>query len=151
MTPEQAKLVRLSFVSLLDRKVETGKQFYQRLFAIAPDTRAMFKDDIDAQAGKLMDTLSLAIATLRDPPALVEMLDSLARRHVSYGVRQEHYEQVGAALLWTLEKSLGDGYTPEVKTAWTELYKAVSTVMRSAAYGDGAANHVRPGAALAAK
>jgi nitric oxide dioxygenase len=32
---------------------------------------------------------------------------ALAKRHVSYGAKAEHYPVVGAALLWTLEKGLG--------------------------------------------
>jgi len=39
---------------------------------------------------------------------------------------------VGAALLWTLEQGLGADFTPEVKTAWTETYVALSGVMTSA-------------------
>ena len=35
----------------------------------------------------------------------------MAKRHVSYGAKAEHYPVVGAALLWTLEKELGDGWT----------------------------------------
>jgi hemoglobin-like flavoprotein len=58
----------------------------------------------------------------------------LAKRHVAYGVAPEHYEVVGAALLWTLEKGLGDGFTPEVGAAWAAAYGALSEMMIAAAY-----------------
>lgn len=112
MTPEQVNIVRLTFAQAMDRKLEVGKMFYERLFAIAPDTRAMFGSDIEAQSRKLMDTLALAIGSLRDTPALVGMLERLAERHISYGVRDEHYTKVGEALLWTLQKAFGDAFTP---------------------------------------
>ena len=41
-------------------------------------------------------------------PTLVITLEGLARRHLGYGVKDEHYDKVGEALLWTLEKGLGD-------------------------------------------
>ncbi len=47
MTPEQLQMIRLTFVLVIDRKAETGRLFYDRLFAIAPDTKALFRPDID--------------------------------------------------------------------------------------------------------
>ena len=133
MTPEQTQLIRLTFVQVMNRKHETGRQFYERLFSIAPDTRRMFRSDIDAQSQKLMDTLALAISSLRDLPSLVAMLESLAVRHVGYGVQDKHYDDVGAALLWTFERMLGPAFTPEARDAWAALYGTVAQVMRNAA------------------
>ena len=42
---------------------------------------------------------------------------------------------VGAALLYTLEKGLGEAWTPEVADAWTAAYGALSGFMMSEAYG----------------
>ena len=42
---------------------------------------------------------------------------------------------VGAALLWTLEKGLGEAWTPELATAWTDVYGVLSGYMISEAYG----------------
>jgi hemoglobin-like flavoprotein len=132
MTPEQVQLIRLTFVQVISRKSETGRMFYDRLFAIAPDTRAMFRSDIDVQAQKLMDTLALAIAGLRDMPSLTAMLEGLAIRHAKYDVQDKHYDDVGAALLWTLERILGPAFTPEARAAWATLYGTVASVMRNA-------------------
>ena len=133
MTPHQIQLVRTTFSMVMHQKQEVGRLFYDRLFAIAPDTRTMFGSDINLQARKLMDTLAMAIGSLRDSATLVPMLEGLARRHVRYGVRDEHYDQVGRALLDTLEKGLGNEFTPEVREAWTTLYGTVAAVMRKAA------------------
>jgi nitric oxide dioxygenase len=138
MTPEQIKLIRLTFVQVMNRKAEAGRMFYERLFSIAPDTQAMFSTDIDAQAQKLMDTLALAISGLRDLPSLVLMLEALALRHVQYGVQDKHYDDVGTALLWTLERMLGPAFTPEARAAWTALYGTVAQVMRNAGKGPSA-------------
>lgn len=148
MTPEQVQLIKLSFVPLMSRKLEAGKLFYQRLFEIAPETRQMFKSDINAQAEKLMKTLGLAISSLHDMPTLLGMLKNLGRQHVAYGVQEEHYAKVGSALLWTLEKMLGDAFTDAARTAWADLYKTVADVMQSATNGAGSQNASSPRVAV---
>src|SRR5205814_1877961 len=113
------QIIKLTFAQAMINKDQVGRIFYDRLFAIAPETRPLFKGDIDAQSRKLMDTLALAIGMLRDMPTLVSTLEALARRHVAYGVRDEHYDKVGEALLWTLERGLGAAFTPDAREAWT--------------------------------
>src|ERR1700734_818963 len=135
MTPEQVKIVRLTFAQAMNRKIEVGMIFYERLFAIAPDTKILFKGDIEGQSRKLMDTLAIAISNLRDTPALVGVLEALAHRHVAYGVRAEHYDKVGEALLWTLEKVFGAAFTGEVRNAWVTLYRIVAETMLKATAG----------------
>ena len=56
----------------------------------------------------------------------------MARRHVIYGVQPQHYDTVGAALLWTLEQGLGNGFTAEVRAAWTEAYGLLASAMQKA-------------------
>src|SRR5688572_168735 len=98
MTPEQIKIIKLTFTQVAGHKDKVGRMFYDRLFTIAPETRVLFKGDMAAQSRKLMDTLALAIGMLRDMPTLVATLEALARRHTAYGVRDEHYDKVGEAL-----------------------------------------------------
>ena len=61
---------------------------------------------------------------------MLDDLRALARRHDRYGVREEHYASVGAALLWTLEQGLGPDFTPEVQEAWATAYGLLSSAMR---------------------
>lgn len=132
MTPEQGQLVRLSFVQVMDRKQDVGRIFYDRLFAIAPDLRPLFKNDIDQQAQKLMDMLALAIGHLKNPTGLSVMLEGLGRRHVGYGVQDQHYAIVGDALIWSLQKALGADFTPPLRDAWIALYTVAADTMKSA-------------------
>ena len=135
MTPEQIQIVKLTFAQAMADKQAVGQMFYDRLFAIAPETKPLFKGGIDAQSRKLMDTLALAIGMLRDMPSLIATLESLGERHAGYGVKDEHYKPVGEALLWTLENGLGAAFTADARVAWTALYTAVAEVMRKAAAG----------------
>ncbi|MCV9941001.1 globin domain-containing protein [Boseaceae bacterium BT-24-1] len=133
MTPQDIALVRSSFAQLHRRKIETACLFYERLFTTTPSARALFKrDDIQAQAAKLMETLTVALAMLNDPGGLNVLLARLGERHRNYGVQPEHYEAVGSALLWTLETSLGADFTTQTRAAWTELYGQMAKTMLSA-------------------
>ncbi|MFS8035443.1 globin family protein [Xanthobacter sp. AM11] len=133
MTPSQIDLIQDSFRKVVPIADQAAGLFYGRLFEIAPQVKPLFKGDITTQGKKLMTTLGVVVAGLRDLPAIVPAAETLARRHVDYGVKAEHYAPVGAALLWTLEQGLGDAFTPEVKAAWTDAYALLSSVMISAA------------------
>jgi hemoglobin-like flavoprotein len=135
MTPEQAKLVQQSFSRIVPIADKAAVIFYDRLFEIAPQVRSLFPSDMEEQRGKLMATLTAVIGGLTNLPLILPAASALARRHVSYGARAEHYPVVGAALLWTLEKGLGEGWTPDVADAWKAAYATLSGFMISEAYG----------------
>jgi len=80
-----------------------------------------------------MHMISLAVSMLNRLETLIPAVQALGTRHVDYGVKHEHYDTVGAALLWTLEQSLGGDFTPEVKEAWAEAYHLLTDVMKEAA------------------
>jgi hemoglobin-like flavoprotein len=109
--------------------------FYDRLFEIAPSVKPMFTGDMAVQRGKLMAMLGAVVNGLGNPESILPAGSALAIRHVGYGATAEHYPVVGSALLWTLEKGLGDAWTPEVADAWTTAYSTLSGYMISEAYG----------------
>lgn len=86
-----------------------------------------------------MATLGLVINGLKNLDAILPAAKSLAAKHVSYGVRAEHYQPVGDALIWTLEKGLGSAFTSEVRDAWLAAYATLSGAMIAEAYGKAAA------------
>ena len=85
------------------------------------------------QRRKLMQMLTAAVKGLDRLDRLVPVVEDLGRRHAGYGVADAHYDTVGAALLWTLEKGLGSAFTPEVKEAWATVYGLLATTMKNAA------------------
>src|ERR1700682_6468084 len=114
MTPEQIKLVQESFAKVAPISGTAAVLFYDRLFEIAPKVKAMFPTDMTEQRRKLMATLAVVVGGLGNLESVLPAASALAKRHVSYGAKAEHYPVVGSALLWTLEQGLGDGWTPEV-------------------------------------
>src|ERR1700681_3591238 len=95
----------------------------------------MFPADLTEQYKKLMATLAVVVNGLGNLETILPAASPLAIRHVSYGAKAEHYPVVGAALLWTLEKGLGDGWTIEVADSWGTAYGTLSGYMISEAYG----------------
>jgi len=135
MTPEQVKLVQESFAKVAPISDKAAELFYGRLFEIAPHVRAMFPDDMSVQRGKLMATLATVVNGLNNLDTILPAASALAKRHVGYGAQAWHYPPVGEALLWTLEKGLGDAWTPPVAAAWAQAYATLSGFMISEAYG----------------
>ncbi|HEV7635104.1 MAG TPA: globin family protein [Bradyrhizobium sp.] len=135
MTPDQVKLVQQSFAKVVPISDAAAMVFYDRLFEVAPSVKAMFPADMTEQRKKLMAMLAAVVNGLGNLESVLPAASALAKRHVGYGAKAEHYPVVGGALLWTLEKGLGDGWTPEVADAWTAAYGTLSGFMISQAYG----------------
>jgi len=135
MTPTQVSLVQDSFAKVVPISDQAAVIFYDRLFDIAPQVKPLFKGDMAKQRRALMGTLGVVVNGLSNLPSILPAASALAKKHVSYGVEASHYPVVGAALLWTLEKGLGEAWTPDVAAAWTDAYGTLSGFMVAEAYG----------------
>lgn len=133
MTPRQVELVQTTWEKCVPIADQAAVLFYGKLFELDPSLKPMFKSDIKEQGKKLMQMITAAVRGLNDLGRLVPVVQDLGRRHVGYGVKDQHYDTVGTALLWTLEKGLGDAFTAEVKEAWTTVYTLLATTMKNAA------------------
>ena len=135
MTPDQVRLVQQSFAKVAPIADQAAIIFYDRLFEVAPAVKALFPADLAEQRKKLMATLAAVVNGLSNIESILPAVSALAVRHVTYGAKAEHYPVVGGALLWTLQKGLGEAWTPDVAAAWTAAYGTLSTYMISEAYG----------------
>jgi hemoglobin-like flavoprotein len=142
MTPKQKTLVQISFTQVAPIADLAAELFYAKLFKLDPEIGPLFRNDMKEQGRKLMRMIATAVNGLDRIDELVPAVQELGRRHVAYGVRPEHYDTVGAALLWTLEQGLGADFTPEVKEAWTAVYGVLAGTMKAAAYPERVANGV---------
>jgi len=132
VTPKQVELVQTTWEQVVPISDQAAALFYGRLFELDPDLKPLFSTDIKEQGRKLMTMITAAVRGLGDLGRLVPVVEDLGRRHVGYGVKDSHYDTVGAALLWTLEKGLGAGFTDEVKEAWATVYTILATTMKNA-------------------
>jgi hemoglobin-like flavoprotein len=135
MNASDVALVQDSFKKVAPISDVAAELFYGRLFEIAPQVKPMFRGDMKEQGRKLMATLGVVVTGLTRLETVLPAASALAKQHVAYGVKAEHYPIVGGALLWTLEKGLGDAWTPELAAAWTAAYGTLSGYMISEAYG----------------
>ena len=72
---------------------------------------------MEEQGKELMLMANIAVNGLDRLEAIMPPVKLLGVRHVGYGVKDRHYDTVGAALLWTLGQGFGDRYTPPVEEA----------------------------------
>ena len=133
LTPKEIDLVKESWQSVVPIADTAASLFYGRLFELDPSLKELFKSDMQEQGKKLMQMIGVAVSNLHQLDQVLEPVQDLGRRHTDYKVAPEHYDTVGAALLWTLAQGLGDAFTPEVETAWTKTYTALATIMKDAA------------------
>jgi nitric oxide dioxygenase len=93
----------------------------------------MFPEDLRDQKRKLMVMIATAVQGLHDLERLVPQVKMLGARHSGYGVKPDHYVIVGQALLWTLERGLGNVFTPAAEQAWTRVYGLLAATMQQGA------------------
>ncbi|MEO3429230.1 globin domain-containing protein [Pelagibius sp. CAU 1746] len=134
MSSAERELVQGGFRKVADRSQEAADRFYTHLFEIAPQTRALFLNDMELQGAQFISKLGLIVAELQNFEGLRPVLEDLALRHVAYGVRPEHYPSLGKALTRMLADILEDDYTPAAEAAWTKAYGEISRVMIDSAY-----------------
>jgi hemoglobin-like flavoprotein len=133
MTRQYVQLVQDSF-KLVEPIADTvASQFYARLFELDPTLRSLFTSDTKTQRAQVVRGVGFAVRRLDDLEALVPVVEQLGRRFAARGVQPEHYGTVARALIWALERNLGDAFTPSVRGAWVMMYSILSSTMQRAA------------------
>jgi NAD(P)H-flavin reductase/hemoglobin-like flavoprotein len=107
--------------------------FYSHLFVTHPELREMFPISMDVQRDRLVGALGRVVSNVDELGEVVPYLEQLGRDHRRFAVVAEHYDAVGASLLWTLRHFLADGWTTEVARDWAEAYGVVAATMVAAA------------------
>ena len=130
MTPTQIDLIRTSWSAVEPISEAAATLFYQRLFELDADIERLFRRaDMAKQRAILMGTLAVVVRSLDRLDTIVPAIEALGRRHAGYGVRPEHYDTVGAALLWTLDKGLGQAFDSDTREAWSVAYGTLAGLM----------------------
>ena len=134
LTNKETALIKKSWATI--RKIDpiiVGDVFYTKLFLHNPELRRLFPKNMNEQYTKLLDMLNIIIARLDSLDELKGDIAEMAKRHVKYGVKTEHYNMVGKALIWTLQKTLGEEWNDQMKNAWINCYAILSGTMITAA------------------
>lgn len=134
LTAEQVAMVKETWAKVEPIAETAANIFYATLFEMDPTVRPLFPEDLTEQKKKLMATIGFAVGALTKPDELLPAVKALGQRHAGYGVKDGHYDVVGAALLSTLREGLGEAFTPPVEQAWTLTYQTLATTMIDAAH-----------------
>ena len=145
LTDREKTLIVTSFRLVVPISETVGDLFYGHLFQEKPQYRALFPEDMAKQKRKLLTMLEFICKSLDwtegqwdeevDPQDdLLLVILALGRRHDAlYGIPEEAYGPVEAALMWTLDQGLGEAFTPEHQQAWTKLYRILAMTMQMGA------------------
>jgi nitric oxide dioxygenase len=132
MTPEQLAVVRTSYGLLGSDATSMAEDFYERLCAADPSTRALFSDGPEIMAVKFTAELDAIVEAIASFDEFRVRVAALGARHATYGVQARHYHAVGEALVASLAAHLGDRWDENLETAWRRAYNLVAETMINA-------------------
>jgi nitric oxide dioxygenase len=117
---------------LKENGVALTRHFYARMFAHNPELRELFNQGHQGN-GAQQQALAMAVAAyaehIDDPSVLMPVLQRIAAKHVSLGIRKEHYGIVGRHLLASISEVLGAAATPELIAAWAAAYGQLADIL----------------------
>jgi len=126
VTPLQRTLVQRSFRKIVRKSDLVANLLYKKLFEIDPACKMLFECDMHWQGRKLMQMLAIVVVGLDTLETTVPAIQALGKRHLEYGIKPGDYHSVGESLIFALEQSMGDDFTPEVRDAWLAVYRFLS-------------------------
>lgn len=129
---DQAKidLIRANFRRIAPQAELFAEEFYDRLFMLMPESRALFHGDLREQGAKLTRMLAVLVSRLDTPVLLEQPLAQLGQRHRGYGVKEGDFAPVAEALLATLASRLGKDFDADARDAWTTVYVRAAAAMQ---------------------
>lgn len=108
------------------------RTFYHNVFTELPALTNLFNMGNQAN-GAQQQSLASAVfayaANIGNPDALGPVVNRIVHKHVSVGIRAEHYPIVGRHLLGAIREVLGEAATPELLEAWGEAYNSLAKVL----------------------
>jgi nitric oxide dioxygenase len=106
--------------------------FYRNMFAAHPELTRIFNMGNQA-SGAQQQSLASAVfayaANIGAPEALGPVVKRIVHKHVSVGIRAEHYPIVGRHLIEAIAEVLGDAATPPLLDAWKEAYGSLANLL----------------------
>jgi nitric oxide dioxygenase len=126
------QLVKATAPVLKVHGVALTRHFYARMFNHNPELREVFNQG-HQRSGSQQEALAMAVAAYAEhidhPEVLMPVLERVAAKHISLGIRREHYAIVGRHLLASISEVLGEGATPELIDAWAAAYGQLADLL----------------------
>ncbi|MGV0375214.1 MULTISPECIES: globin domain-containing protein [Corynebacterium] len=135
LSEEHAEIIKATLPPVGENIETITKTFYNKMFTAHPELIANTFNRGNQKQGAQQKALAASVATfatqLVDPnaPDPVMMLDRIAHKHVSLGIRKDQYQIVHDNLMAAIAEVLGDAVTPEVAEAWDAVYWLMADVL----------------------
>ncbi|MBD3651849.1 MAG: NO-inducible flavohemoprotein, partial [Alcanivorax sp.] len=131
LTTDQLAVIKATVPVLQEHGETLTRHFYQRMFEHNPEVRPYF-NPAHQRSGSQQRALAGAICAyaqhVDNPAALTDAVELIAQKHVSLGIRPEHYPIVGENLLASIKEVLGDAATDDIIDAWAAAYGALADI-----------------------
>ncbi|WP_442601550.1 NO-inducible flavohemoprotein [Paenibacillus sp. KN14-4R] len=132
MLDQQTRNIIKSTVPVLEMYGnEITKTFYKRLFEKHPELLHIFNQThqkVGDQPKALANTVYAAAVHIDQLETIIPVVKQIAHKHVSLGIKAEHYPIVGENLLGAIKEVLGDAATPEIIDAWGKAYGVIADI-----------------------
>ena len=115
---------------LLRNEDAFAREFYDKVFKKAPETRSLFKNNMTSQGRLLTHMLGGIVYSMSRPEHLALGLKLLGKSHVKYGVVEEHYPLVLECLMETIKEQLGEMGNERLFNAWAQALESVTSEMK---------------------
>ncbi|WP_024301461.1 NO-inducible flavohemoprotein [Pseudogulbenkiania sp. MAI-1] len=132
LSSQHRELVKATVPVLREHGVALTSHFYRRMFSHNPELKHIF-NQAKQDAGQQQQALALAVLGyaehIDDPSVLAPVLARIAHKHVSVGIRAEHYPIVGHHLLSSIREVLGEAASDELIEAWKLAYGQLADLL----------------------
>ncbi len=127
LSPASTAIVKATAGVVAENSVAITERFYPHMFAAHPELMRVFNaanQAIGEQPRALAASVVAYAVHLIDPasPDFGPIMNRIAHKHVSLGIKSYEYPIVGHHLMWAIGDVLGDAVTPEIAAAWEEVY-----------------------------
>jgi nitric oxide dioxygenase len=132
LTQKTKDTVKATAPVLAEHGYDIIKHFYRSLLATHPELKSVFNMR-HQERGQQQEALARAVyayaANIEDPSCLAAVLEGIANKHASLGVKAEQYPIVGEHLLASIKAVLGDAATEDIISAWAQAYGNLADIL----------------------
>jgi len=130
MTRKQISLIRSSWKIAGEQPLALGILFFDHLFSVCPQTRAIFRSPASLQTIRLMQTVGTMINRLDTLDESLFEVTRIAEEYALQGLKAMDYPAVASSLLWALEQRLEESWNGELSNAWISFYGSLSYLVK---------------------
>lgn len=131
MNTKQIAIIKQTVPVLHEHGEALTRLFYQNLFKNNPEVKQFFNNAHQVkgtQQRALANAICAYAENIENPEVLANAVNLIAHKHVSLGIKAQHYPIVGQNLILTIKELLGDAANDDVIDAWTTAYGELADI-----------------------